>query len=83
MKYLDDQPVFEKERRLAVSFISGGMEAERVERQKIKDEEETQSARHHAEFQNLINNSSRHEKADPKALRATRSPAADGVENSF
>lgn len=82
LKYLDDQPVFEKERRLAVSFIAGGMEAERLERQKIKEEEEIQSAKYHAEFQNLVN-STRREKVDPKTLWTTRSPVADGVENSY
>lgn len=29
LKYLDDSPAFDKDRRLAVAFVRGGMEEER------------------------------------------------------
>lgn len=38
LKYLDDKPVFEEERRYVEAFFRGGLEAEREERRKYKKE---------------------------------------------
>ena len=40
LNYLDDRPVFEKERRLCDAWQAGGIEAERQERASIKREED-------------------------------------------
>jgi len=45
LKYLDDRPVFENDRRCAEAFVSGGVEAERAERMKIREEEEARQRR--------------------------------------
>ena len=38
LRYLDDRPVFEDERRYCEAFAKGGIEAEREERKKYKQE---------------------------------------------
>ena len=50
LKYLDDRPVFPEDRRFAEAFYMGGIEAEKVERQKFKDEEEEKHRRQHEAF---------------------------------
>lgn len=50
LKYLDDRPVFPEDRRFAEAFYTGGMEAEKAERQKFKDEEEEKHRRQHEAF---------------------------------
>ena len=50
LKYLDDRPVFPEDRRFAEAFYAGGIEAEKLERQKFKDEEEEKHRRQHEAF---------------------------------
>ena len=45
LKYLDDRPVFEEDRRFAEAFHEGGMPKEREERKKWKDEKEQERER--------------------------------------
>ena len=45
LRYLDDRPVFENDRRCAEAFISGGVQAERDERTKIREEEDAKRQR--------------------------------------
>lgn len=39
LDHLDDRPVFEKERRLSEAFLAGAIEAEKEEREVVKQEE--------------------------------------------
>lgn len=50
LKYLDDRPVFPEDRRFAEAFYTGGIEAEKLERQKFRDEEEEKHRQQHEAF---------------------------------
>ena len=50
LKYLDDRPVFPEDRRFAEAFYEHGLEAEKVERQKYKDEEREKHRIQHESF---------------------------------
>lgn len=50
LKFLDDKPVFEEERLCAEAFARGGIEAEREERKRIKDEETNEHWKRHEIF---------------------------------
>lgn len=47
LRYLDDRPVFDDDRRGAEAFYKGGWDGERAERDLIKKEKETERENHH------------------------------------
>lgn len=51
---LDDMPCFERDRRLAAAFMQGGVEAERSERARIKEEESEHRERCSREFNDMV-----------------------------
>ena len=50
LKYLDDRPVFEEDRRAAEAFGRGGFEEERRERERIKKEKDDAHWKNHEAF---------------------------------
>ena len=56
LRYLDDAPIEEEDRRIAEAWSEGGREAELKERQKIKDEKKEKHKRQMKEFKKLQRN---------------------------
>jgi len=68
MRYIDDRPVFEDDRRCAEAFNRGGIEEERAEKRRIKEEKSQAHDRNMRLFQEMIENS-RREKKERDAMR--------------
>ncbi len=47
IKYIDDKPVFEDEKRFAEAWARGGLEEERKERERYRKEKEEEQRRQH------------------------------------
>jgi dynein assembly factor 1 len=54
LRYLDDRPVFDDERRFAEAFFVGGLENERKERGIYKKEKEAEELKRIKDFQELV-----------------------------
>ncbi|CAG9465169.1 unnamed protein product [Pedinophyceae sp. YPF-701] len=65
LTYLDDAPAFEKDRRLAEAFVAGGYDAERAERDKIRQEEELKRQRSRQAFNDFVEDAKRRHKENP------------------
>lgn len=68
VSYLDDRPVFKEEHRAAIAFNRGGLEEERAERRRIKEEEREAHNRNMTHFRETIARC-REEKREYLAMR--------------
>ena len=54
LRYLDTRPVFENDRRLAEAWSRGGLEEEREERKRIKQDEHDKWQKNHDAFKRMV-----------------------------
>jgi dynein assembly factor 1, axonemal len=54
LKFLDDRPIFEDERRCAEAFMNGGVQSEKEERQKIQTEKENEYRKNQSDFEAML-----------------------------
>merc|ERR1719450_135202 len=69
LKYLDDRPVFQDDRRAAEAFNRGGIEEERAERRRIKEQEKENHRKNMEAFSRMIEDV-RERKRNQEAMRA-------------
>lgn len=68
LRYLDDRPVFPEDRRAADAFNRGGLEEERAEKRRIREENTAKHDRNMKAFNDMIANA-RAEKRERDAMR--------------
>jgi len=74
LRYLDDRPVFEDDRRNADAWARGGIEEEREERKRIKEEKDKKHEDYHKNFKAMMDNARAAKKA-ADALEAEQKAA--------
>eukprot|EP00760_Papus_ankaliazontas_P017386 PhM_4_TR17221/c0_g2_i1/m.39475/K19750/DNAAF1, LRRC50, ODA7; dynein assembly factor 1, axonemal len=82
LRYLDDRPVFDDERRTTNAWMRGGAAAESDERQTIRREEDEKRRRNHEWFQNLIREGRRERRAAQGEDAVTPSTSAEDTLSS-
>ena len=71
LRYLDDRPVFEEDRRRAEAYLRGGMDEERAEMKLLKKEKDEKHWANHNAFRLMVSNA-RKEKEEREAQEATK-----------
>jgi len=88
LAFLDDGPAFEKDVRLAKAFFEGGFEAERAERDALRQEAQDERERQRRAFNDFLAEARRRNAenprppADPMRFRAVPPGESDGEDDS-
>jgi len=64
LRYLDDRPVFDDDRRYAEAWERGGVEEEKEERKKIKAEKDAKHEEYHRNFKSMMDRARAEKKAE-------------------
>lgn len=55
LRYIDDKPIFEDEKRFAIAFAKGGLEEEKKEREQYRQEKKDEQIKRIQDFQDMVN----------------------------